>query len=818
MIPASVVDQILQTAVIEEVIGDYVELKKSGTAYRGLSPFTSEKTPSFYVLPAKGIFKCFSSGKGGSLVSFLMEVESISYPEALRMLARRYNIEVEERPVSAEEQQALSERESLAALVSWAQKWFTTQLHETEEGQAIGLSYFAQRGFREDILRKFLVGYSPDAWEPMSQAALAAGFAPERLVVTGLARKKEDGKLWDFFKGRVMFPIRDATGRVIGFGGRTLKKEANIAKYMNSPENALYHKGDVLYGIFEAKPAITKLDRVLLVEGYTDVLALHQAGVEHAVASSGTALTPGQIQLIRRFTTHVTVLFDGDAAGIRASLRGIDLLLEAGLKVQVLLFPDGDDPDSYARKVGSEAIQAFIAERAEDFVSFKIRTLLGEAGSDPLRRAEVIRSVVGSIAVIPDSIERSVFIQQSSGLLGIGEGLLVSEVNKAVLRRAEEREKEAVRERERAKRERERARRGEGGRGGAEGGRDGRFVPPIPPVPPGPPIPPEAGTEGGAEEWGEGVEPSWPTTPPAEVPEWAAPSGWDVDDRAVPAGDAVDREWTLPSPPAHVESGSIPGWDDAPLPSAPSYPQGADPGAGEPPSWIPDLSTLSPPPPPAGDPSALPAADFDPDWPLPSGLRPLAPRRHLLEKDLVRLLLNYGGHPIDVPVTQTDGGTERIRVPFAEWVLHHLHNEAIAIQHRECQRIVTFAAEALDRGEVPQLNQLLQVPDPALQSVVADALMVQHVVSENWATKHQIYPELESDRLEKALADALHHLRLDDLHRQMQAVHEVLEGLAYMPENEQENILKERMLELMALDKLKVELARYFGTTILPND
>jgi DNA primase catalytic core len=834
MIPASVVDQILQTAVIEEVIGDYVELKKSGTAYRGLSPFTSEKTPSFYVLPAKGIFKCFSSGKGGSLVSFLMEVESISYPEALRMLARRYNIEVEERPVSAEEQQALSERESLAALVSWAQKWFTAQLHETEEGQAIGLSYFAQRGFREDILRKFLIGYSPDAWEPMSQAALAAGFAPERLVATGLARKKEDGKLWDFFKGRVMFPIRDATGRVIGFGGRTLKKEANIAKYMNSPENALYHKGDVLYGIFEAKPAITKHDRVLLVEGYTDVLALHQAGVEHAVASSGTALTPGQIQLIRRFTTQVTVLFDGDAAGIRASLRGIDLLLEAGLKVQVLLFPDGDDPDSYARKVGSEAIQAFIAERAEDFVSFKIRTLLGEAGSDPLRRAEVIRSVVGSIAVIPDSIERSVFIQQSAGLLGVSEGLLVSEVNKAVLRRAEEREKEAVRERERAKRERERARRGEGGRG--EGARYAPPIPPLPPVPPAPPLPAEPGPGGQAEDWGARAEPGWPVPPPAEVPDWATPAGWDAADPAAPAGDAVDREWTLPSPPAHVASGSIPGWDDAPppLPPSPPFPAGADPGADEPPSWIPDLDTLPAPPPSAAElgahPDAYPGAHPAPypgdpgaypddlDWPLPTGLRPHAPRRHLLEKDLVRLLLNYGGHPVDVPVTQPDGGTERVRVPFAEWVLHHLHSEAIAIQHRECQRIVTFAAEALDRGEVPQMARLLQVPDPALQSVVADALMVQHVVSENWATKHQIYPELESDRLEKALADALHHLRLDDLQRQMQAVHAVLEGLAYMPENEQENILKERMLELMALDKVKVELARYFGTTILPND
>ena len=850
MIPAAVVDQILQTAVIEEVIGDYVELKRSGNAYRGLSPFTSERTPSFYVLPAKGIFKCFSSGKGGSLVSFLMELESISYPEALRMLARRYNIEVEERPISAQEQEALSEKESLAAVVAWAQKWFTAQLHEGEEGRAIGLSYFAQRGFRDDTLRKFLVGYCPDSWEQMSQAALAAGFAPERLVATGLARKKDDGKLWDFFKGRVMFPIRDATGRVIGFGGRTLKKEANIAKYMNSPENVLYHKGDVLYGIFEAKPAILKQDRVLLVEGYTDVMALHQAGVEHAVASSGTALTPGQIQLIRRFTPNVTVLFDGDAAGVRASLRGIDLLLEAGLKVQVLLFSDGDDPDSYARKVGPDALQAFLTERAEDFVSFKIRTLLGEAGSDPLRRAEVIRSVVGSIAVIPDSIERSVFVQRSAALLGVSEGLLVSEVNKAVLRRAEEREKEAQRERARA--QRARGGTGSGGAGsdgvggsgsrgaaGAGAGPGRGFLPDwregaggraegmgrgeAPPPPGGSPPPP--GGAGG--DPGEGVWNLVPSLPEA-LPDWTAPPGWEGGSAPDPDPDrhALDREWTLPVPPVHVESGSIPGWDDSAPPAvdgpAPVDFGGADGGLDEAGSH-PDLAHwgtlpdhVQPAHWPADDDSAIGFPGIDPGADLLSALRTDAPRRHLLEKDLVRLLLNYGGHPVDAQVANEEGTPEPIRVPFAEWVLHHLHAEGIAILHRECQRIIEFASTALERGEVPQLEALLRIPDAALQAVVADALMVQHVVSENWATKHQIYPELESDRLEKALADALHHLRLDDLHRQMRVVYDVLENLAFLPEHEQEDILKERMLELMALDRLKVELARYFGTTILP--
>ncbi len=372
MIPKETVELIHQTAVIEDVIRDYVELKKQGSSYRGLSPFTNEKTPSFYVVPSKGIFKCFSSGKGGSLATFLMEQEKVSYPEALRIMAKRYNIEIEEREQSPEEIAAASEKDSLGALVVWAQKWLKDQLHNTDEGKAIGLSYLKNRGFRDEILDKYDIGFCPDGWEVMTTAALEAGYTKERLIATGLGKEKSsDGKLFDFFHGRVMFPIKDVTGRVIGFGGRTLKTEKKIAKYFNSPQSELYDKSRALYGIHAAKPHISKEDMCLLVEGYTDVMAMSQCGVENVVSSSGTALTVGQIHLIRRFTKNVTVLFDGDRAGMSAALRGIDILLSEGMNVKVVTFPDGDDPDSYSKKVSSTELQKYVREDAQDFLAFK---------------------------------------------------------------------------------------------------------------------------------------------------------------------------------------------------------------------------------------------------------------------------------------------------------------------------------------------------------------------------------------------------------------------------------------------------------------
>ena len=436
MIPKETVELIHQTAVIEDVIGEYVELKKQGSSYRGLSPFTNEKTPSFYVVPSKGIFKCFSSGKGGSLATFLMEQEKVSYPEALRIMAKRYNIEIEERDQSPEEIAAATEKDSLGALVVWAQKWLKDQLHNTEEGKAIGLSYFKNRGFRDETLEKYDIGFCPDGWEIMTAAALEAGYTKERLIATGLGKEKSsDGKLFDFFHGRVMFPIKDVTGRVIGFGGRTLKTEKKIAKYFNSPQSELYDKSRALYGIHAAKPHISKEDMCLLVEGYTDVMAMSQSGVENVVSSSGTALTLGQIHLIRRFTKNVTVLFDGDRAGMAAALRGIDILLSEGMNVKVVTFPDGDDPDSYSKKVSSTELQKYVREDAQDFLAFKSDLLSEEAGDDPLKKSELVHSIVTTIACVQDAIQRSVYIQTIAARLKLPEDLLQTEVAKELQKR-----------------------------------------------------------------------------------------------------------------------------------------------------------------------------------------------------------------------------------------------------------------------------------------------------------------------------------------------------------------------------------------------
>jgi len=431
MIPNETVELIHQTAIIEDVIGDYVELKKQGSSFRGLSPFTNEKTPSFYVVPSKGIFKCFSSGKGGSLMTFVMEQEKVSYPEALKIVARKYNIEIVEKEKTVEEIQAETARESLSAVVSWAQKWFVDQM-QTRQGKAIGLSYFRSRGFRDDIIEKFKVGYCPEGWDVMTKAANEAGYKEERLEESGLCKKKQDGAFFDFFHGRVMFPIRDVTGRVIGFGGRTLKTDKKIAKYFNSPESPLYDKSKALYGIHLAKNSITKEDNCFLVEGYTDVMAMHQSGVENVVASSGTALTVGQIALIRRFTKNVTVLYDGDAAGMRASLRGIDILLKEGMKVKVVTFPDGEDPDSYSKKVSSTELQELVKEGAQDFLAFKSDLLSEGAGDDPIKKAELVKSLVDTIACIPDPIQRTVYVQSIAARLKLQEKLFYTEVAKKV--------------------------------------------------------------------------------------------------------------------------------------------------------------------------------------------------------------------------------------------------------------------------------------------------------------------------------------------------------------------------------------------------
>ena len=431
MIDQATIDRILDAAQIVEVVSDFVTLRKRGVNYVGLCPFHNEKTPSFSVSPSKGLCKCFSCGKGGNAVHFIMEHEQMSYPEALRYLAKKYNIEIKERELTNEEKEVQSNRESMFIVNNFARDYFQNILKNHVDGRSIGLAYFRQRGFRDDIIDKFQLGFSTEGRDALAQEALRKGFKQEFLVKTGLCYETDDHKLRDRFWGRVMFPVHTLSGKVVAFGGRVLSTEnKKLAKYVNSPESEIYHKSNELYGIYFAKQAIVKQDRCFLVEGYTDVISMHQSGVENVVASSGTSLTPGQIRLIHRLTNNITVLYDGDMAGIKASIRGIDMLLEEGMNIKVCLLPDGDDPDSFARKHNATEFQNFIQEHETDFIRFKAQLLMEDAGKDPMKRAELINDIVRSIAVIPEAIVRDVYIKECGQLLRIEDKLLVSEVAK----------------------------------------------------------------------------------------------------------------------------------------------------------------------------------------------------------------------------------------------------------------------------------------------------------------------------------------------------------------------------------------------------
>ena len=430
MISKTTIDQVYETARVEEVISDFVQLKKSGANFKGLSPFTDERTPSFMVSPVKQIWKDFSSGKGGNVVAFLMEHEHFTYPEAIRYLAKKYQIEIEETERTDEQKEQASARESMYLLSEYARKQFEDNLWETEQGKAIGLTYFKERGFSDETIRKFGLGYALDQWDAFGKKALEDGYQMEFLEKTGLVIIKDkpgsqgSANFIDRFKGRVLFPIQSMSGRVLGFGGRTLSNEKKIAKYLNSPESDIYHKSKVLYGIYFAKQAIAREDNCYLVEGYTDVIQLYQKGIHNVVASSGTALTSEQIRLISRLTRNITVLFDGDAAGLRASLRGVDLILEQGMNVKVCSFPEGEDPDSFARDNRLDDIQNYLAENTKDFIQFKTSLLNRESGNDPIRKAETVRDIVGSISKIPDRIKREIYIQECARMMNISEEVL----------------------------------------------------------------------------------------------------------------------------------------------------------------------------------------------------------------------------------------------------------------------------------------------------------------------------------------------------------------------------------------------------------
>jgi DNA primase len=425
LISKSTIEQVFETARVEEVIGDFVQLKKAGSNFKGLSPFSDERSPSFMVSPVKQIWKDFSSGKGGNAVTFLMEHEHFTYPEAIKYLAKKYNIEIEETEQTNEQKEEANERESLYLVNEFAKDYFQKILFKTDQGQAIGLSYFKERGFTNETIKKFNLGYSLDDWQAFTDEALKQGYQIEFLEKTGLTIVKED-KRFDRFKGRVMFPIHSMSGRILGFGGRILTSDKKAAKYLNSPESEVYHKSKILYGIFHAKQSIAKEDNCYLVEGYTDVIQFYQRGIKNVVASSGTALTPEQIRLINRLTKNITVLFDGDAAGIRASLRGIDLILEQGMNVKVCTFPEGEDPDSFAKQNTFEELTTYLEDNANDFIQFKASLLIKEAKNDPIKKAETIRDIVNSISKIPDQIKKEIYIQECSRIMDISEEVLFS--------------------------------------------------------------------------------------------------------------------------------------------------------------------------------------------------------------------------------------------------------------------------------------------------------------------------------------------------------------------------------------------------------
>jgi DNA primase len=446
LISRETIDEVKNRVDIVDVVSDFVSLKKSGQNYKALSPFANEKTPSFFVVPSKGIFKDFSSGKGGDAFTFVMEHEKLSYAETIRYLAKKYGVEIKEDKLSDENRAEQSEREGLYILMNIAKDFYKNILLTHEEGRSIGLSYFRERGFNDRTIEKFELGYALEGWENFSKEAVSKGYNKELLEKTGLVVKKEDGSSYDRFRGRVIFPVHNISGKVLAFGARMMGKDKNQPKYINSPETEIYHKSDVLYGLYQGKNAIRNKENCYLVEGYTDVISMHQADVENVVASSGTALTEGQIRLIHRFTENVTVLFDGDSAGIKAALRGIDMILKGGLNVRVVLFPDGEDPDSYSRKVGTTEFQKFLKEKSQDFVSFKTNLYAAEAAGDPIRKAESIKEIISSISLIPDPVKRSVYIQETSNLLKIAEQVLLTELNKILIQERRKNEKEKLRD------------------------------------------------------------------------------------------------------------------------------------------------------------------------------------------------------------------------------------------------------------------------------------------------------------------------------------------------------------------------------------
>jgi DNA primase len=702
---------------IEEVVGDFVHLKKSGSSYKALSPFSSEKTPSFYVSPAKGIFKDFSSGKGGNSVTFLMEHEQMSYPEALRYLAKKYNITIEEDEVTPEQKEEQNKRESLYIVNEFAQQWFVNQLLE-QEGRAVGLAYFKERGFNQETIETFHLGYSPDSWDSFTNAAKDAGYGEEYLLDTGLIKQSGERR-YDAYRGRVIFPIHNLSGRPIGFGARTLKTDKKVPKYINSPESDVYFKSKIVYGIYQAKGAIVKEDNCLLVEGYTDVLALHQAGIKEVVASSGTALTKDQVKLIKRYTNNITILYDGDPAGIKASFRGIDLVLEEGMHVKVVLFPEGEDPDSFSKKLPADELKTYITKNAKDFIRFKTSVLIDDVGDDPMRRSDLIHEIVNSIALIPDHIARSIYTKECSNLLDISERALISELNKARKKFIDSKQKERQREKEREK------------SGTPTSGLGNRFSPrSTPPLSTPPSVPPPTIDAG---------------VPNAQLPPIAPPPGLEGTGVSMP----------MEAPPLSIDHEEL----------APEEVQ----------EDIPSLHDAS-----------------------------------FQERDVIRIMLNYGNEEIAVQVEHEDESEvaeEEVVTNVATLIAHDLLNDKVDFQNPLFAQIFDFFVERLENDEEVEANDLVQHHDPAIQQLVAELLTEKYKL-DDWERK-EIYVTTELMKLKKAVHGALFAFKTKYITRLIdQNQLDVKTAVSF-------DDVRALLEEQKKLQKLKTQISKLQGITIL---
>jgi DNA primase len=694
VISKDTIDKIFDAVRIEEVIGEFVTLKKSGSSFKGLSPFVDERTPSFMVSPSKQIFKDFSSGKGGSAVTFLMEHEQMSYPEALRYLAEKYNIEIEETAVTPEQEAERSRRESLFIASEWAQKWFENNLHQSPEGQAIGQSHFKERGFTQETIETFKLGYAIDRFDAMTNDAKKEGYSQEYLVELGLLKNK-NGKVYDGFKGRVMFPIHNLSGRALGFGGRTLLTDKKVPKYINSPECEIYHKSKIVYGIYQAKKYIVKHDNCFLVEGYTDVISMHQAGIKNVVASSGTALTPDQVKLIGRYSQNITILYDADPAGIKASFRGIDIILEQGLNVKAALLPEGEDPDSFSKARDVDEITEYFDENVKDFVVFKTQLLAQESAGDPIKKAEMVRSIMDSVAIIPDAIKRAVYTKECSTLLDIEEKTLVSELNKTRLKK----QKEDFRK---------------------NGGPRGRSA--------------------------------------------AAPS-------------------PSPAPMSVGPDGFVPPPDDPSL----MDPSLLDPSLMDPSLLDPSLA----------DPSAKP---FTPPKPR-SGT-------YHQEKDIFRLMLNYGTVDMEVDAEDEEGNDVMISMPLAEFVYEEIVEDELEFDDPDLQLGFNLYMNALrENDNVDPFKQFANHENTKLREMSVDMVTEKYVLHK-WDSQN-IEVVSEKDRIFRAVRDALYAFKA-------RRINDILEAkrLALKDGKMTDDQIMELLKDIQVLDETRKQLLLSQGITI----